>query len=430
MLMACDDFRNSDSAVSVMGHVSQQAGDAASEVERLSLAHFIINSRSLGVYLIAATILVCSIAWGSIATVILLPWFGIILTLCLAHWYLLQRFQLTESGLSADAPPLWLLFASVQIPGILFGLAIAGFGIRLSELNYSLIALIQLALCTAVMIDMAAIRRGFEAFAACILGPSILVYFVDSIEPGGGRLGTLALGLSCLFAVLTLVHNKLYRIMQANLVLTVEQRNLLRLLEDTNRNLHKDRALLATESRTDPLTNIANRRLLEETLSAEWNRCRRSNLPLSCVLVDIDYFKAYNDHFGHDGGDECLRLVARIMDANIRRAGDIVARYGGEEFMVLLPSTDLAGGHRVAIQLQGAMMEAKIPHPASSVAETVSISLGVSSLVPDADVLPAQLFKAADLALYEAKRRGRNRVELANQDTMDSARLAAQGLIG
>ncbi len=417
--------------VSVMDRDQPYVASISSEVERLSLGHFITNSRWLGGYLLAATLLVSVIAWGAVDRVSLISWIAAILALCLVHWKLHQRFQLHTGELKPNPPRLGFLWAGILLPAALFGVVVATFGPRLNSLSYNLIALIQLALCTAAMIDMAAARKGFLWFLAAVLGPGIIVHLAKSTDAGeGGYLNVLVLALISLFIMFSLVHNKLFRGLQANLVLAVEQRNLLKLLEDTNRSLYEDRAVLATESRTDALTGLANRRLLEESLGAEWNRCRRAKLPLSCVLLDIDNFKAYNDHFGHDGGDECLKQVARILAGTIRRAGDLVARYGGEEFMVLLPNTDLDGGRRVAEQLQAAVLGAEIPHPASNAAVVVSISLGVASLIPSAGMHSTQLFKAADLALYEAKRLGRNRVELAGQETMDSALLAVQGLIG
>ena len=430
--MSADSIINDsdNSTISVIDRDSRFVANAYDEVERLSLGHFVINSRDLGTYLLVASALVCLIAWESVSTGGLLAWWGMILVLSVFYRFCLQQFKTEENRLAADSPQTWVLYSSIVFLGLLFGSFVIIFAPQMSFATSSLIALVQFALCAVVMVDMAARRSCFLMFSIGVLGPPIIFQFISGLITGGGHQAILSLVLTVLLGVIILAHNKLFRFMQANLLLTVEQQNLLRLLEDTNKSLSEDREVLATESRTDALTGLANRRLLEESLGAEWNRCRRSHLHLSCVLLDIDHFKAYNDHFGHDGGDDCLKQVATVLADNIRRAGDLVARYGGEEFMVLLPSTDLDGGRKVAEQLHSAMLQAKIPHPASPVADVVSISLGVASYEPEGGMQPAELFKAADLALYEAKRQGRNRVALAGKETMDSARLAVQGLIG
>lgn len=417
-------------SVAVKSHDPRHGTSIAGEVQRLSLGHYILNLRGLGGYLSAASALTGYIAWGPVPATPTIVWLVLMVALSLFHWSVLRRYRIVDGVLQPKAPGHWLLFTSVQLPAVCFGTAIALFSLSLTELDFSLMALIQVSLCTVAMVDMAAIRRNFLWFAVAVLGPGIIVQAAIGLHTGAGRLSIPALILAGSGVVLGLVNNRLYRSIQANLLLVVEQRNLLMRLENANRSLYEDREVLATESRTDALTGLANRRLLEESLGGEWNRCRRADLPLSCVLLDIDYFKAYNDHFGHDGGDECLKQVAAILADQIRRAGDLVARYGGEEFMVLLPNTDLDGGCKVAEQLHSAVLQAQISHPVSSAATVVSISLGVASLVPAGGIQPEQLFKAADLALYEAKRQGRNRVVRANQETMDSAHLAVQGLIG
>jgi diguanylate cyclase (GGDEF)-like protein len=207
-----------------------------------------------------------------------------------------------------------------------------------------------------------------------------------------------------------------------------EQGARLRRLEELNRALSADRVALQAESRTDPLTGLANRRYLEEVLHSEWNRCRRSGAALSCLLIDIDYFKPYNDHYGHDGGDACLEQVASVLQNSSRRASDLVSRIGGEEFVVLLPETGADGATTVADMLKRAVSAAAIPHAQSPLGGHVTVSAGVATLVPDHDGTPAELLKAADLALYDAKRGGRNRIVMASLATFDLARMSVHGL--
>lgn len=159
---------------------------------------------------------------------------------------------------------------------------------------------------------------------------------------------------------------------------------------------------------TDGLTKVANRRQFDECLYQEWLRLKRDRLPLSLILCDVDYFKLYNDTYGHQAGDECLIQVARAIQHSVRRASDMVARYGGEEFVVLLPNTSEEGAKVVAQLIQSKIEDLQIPHKTSKVASTVTMSLGISTLVPSAEVSKESLIALADEALYEAKKNGRN----------------------
>jgi len=161
----------------------------------------------------------------------------------------------------------------------------------------------------------------------------------------------------------------------------------------------------------DGLTNLYNRRRLDELLNGEWNRCQRSKAPLSLIMIDIDYFKLFNDTYGHAMGDQCLRDVAWTLKDCLRRPGDIIARYGGEEFAVLLPNTDMDGAESMADKLRNEVESLKIPHSSSDVSENVTISLGVATAFTDFRLdSSADLLKTADSALYQSKKNGRNQV--------------------
>jgi len=172
---------------------------------------------------------------------------------------------------------------------------------------------------------------------------------------------------------------------------------------------YKDR--LEKIASEDVLTGLATRRRFEEVLQSEWRRCRRHEAPLSVAMMDIDYFKPYNDNYGHGAGDECLRKVGRALGKEVKRAADLVARYGGEEFVCVLPDTDLEGAMAFAHALRKAVLDLKIPHEHSQAANTVTMSIGISTFVPTEDREPFDLVRAADKKLYAAKRAGRNRVE-------------------
>ena len=160
---------------------------------------------------------------------------------------------------------------------------------------------------------------------------------------------------------------------------------------------------------TDALTGIANRRSFNEGFENEWRRCARSSTPLSVIMIDIDHFKLYNDAYGHQAGDACLQQVADTMLQCAGRSPDLLARYGGEEFVILLPQVDAAGAATVAERILASVRALAIPHRMSSAGDTVTVSLGVATLMPDQGADHEALVRCADNALYRAKKDGRNR---------------------
>jgi diguanylate cyclase (GGDEF)-like protein len=161
---------------------------------------------------------------------------------------------------------------------------------------------------------------------------------------------------------------------------------------------------------TDGLTGVANRRHFDAMLDQEWSRALRTRAPLSIIMVDVDFFKNYNDTFGHARGDECLQAVARALAEGAKRAGDVIARYGGEEFVLLLPSAHGEGLKTHADALRGRIEALAIAHPKPDGCSCVTASLGVASRVADRETRASDLLALADAALYQAKASGRNRV--------------------
>ena len=163
----------------------------------------------------------------------------------------------------------------------------------------------------------------------------------------------------------------------------------------------------------DGLTEIANRRRFDEFIDHEWRRGLRSSSPLSMIMIDIDFFKAFNDTYGHQHGDDCLRRVAGALNVGLHRPGDLAARYGGEEFAVVLAGANRAGAVVVAETLRAKVEALAIPHAGSRVSDRITISLGVGSTIPAPESAPSTLIAVADRALYQAKAAGRNRVTVA-----------------
>lgn len=161
----------------------------------------------------------------------------------------------------------------------------------------------------------------------------------------------------------------------------------------------------------DGLTGVGNRRHFDATLQAEWRHCARAGQPLSVILVDVDFFKRYNDHYGHQAGDTCLQSIASVLKARFTRSHDMVARYGGEEFVCILPDTPLEGAEKKANELEKAVRALGIAHEKSDAFGTVTISLGVAVAHPAKGENPADLVACADRQLYLAKRSGRGQVK-------------------
>jgi len=172
--------------------------------------------------------------------------------------------------------------------------------------------------------------------------------------------------------------------------------------------------LLEKLASLDPLTEIPNRRAFDTALERQWRQGKRTGMPLSLALVDIDHFKQFNDHYGHTQGDECLKQVANALIQNTKRQEDLVARFGGEEFVILLPNTDAVGALFRAEQYREAIEQLNIAHAVSSPRVIVTISIGVAAILPSSEFEPARLIQAADDALYHAKRQGKNQVCLGN----------------
>ncbi len=202
-------------------------------------------------------------------------------------------------------------------------------------------------------------------------------------------------------------------------------RSALRLKREIDQRKKRERELEALTrrleqlSQLDGLTGVANRRFFDEVLKKEWRRARRDASSLSLLMIDIDHFKAYNDHYGHIQGDSCLKSVVTAVKTALRRPADFLARYGGEEFAVILPDTTAEGARAIAEAVRDNLRRMGIEHAAPEASSddgpgAVTVSMGLSTMVPCAECGPDNLLHASDTALYKAKEGGRNRIEAAN----------------
>jgi diguanylate cyclase (GGDEF)-like protein len=208
--------------------------------------------------------------------------------------------------------------------------------------------------------------------------------------------------------ILVEIEPQVYRLLDVHQLLYAQaqiHQMTVQLLEEANEKLQR----LAT---LDGLTQVANRRLFDQYLHQEWSRLAREGKPLSLILCDIDYFKSYNDTYGHLAGDDCLQKIAHALGTGIKRPADLLARYGGEEFAVILPNTEDSGAIAVAENIREQVNKLQIPHAGSQVNPLVTLSLGIATMIPNVNQVPAELVSKADRALYQAKAQGRDRAIL------------------
>ncbi|MGB5632750.1 MAG: diguanylate cyclase [Waterburya sp.] len=204
------------------------------------------------------------------------------------------------------------------------------------------------------------------------------------------------------------IHQSEIRLQQVNQELTQQIKNRTSELEYRNQELKK----LFLRATTDKVTGIANRYRLEDFMQREWGNAIRHQISVSVIMIDIDRFKLYNDTYGHQAGDRCLRQVAQTINNSVRRSKDLVARYGGEEFIVVLSDISLDGAITVAENISFQVKALSIPHATAEISDYVTISLGVAHTIPSINSQADRLILAADKALYLAKQKGRDRVEI------------------
>jgi len=332
----------------------------------------------------------------------ILIWVLMVLTTVVSRIVLSYRFfKVSESPFDAEYwKNAYLLLALVS--GIVWGLSAF---LIFPAGNFALISLFVLvitSLSASTTISHSSIQFGPAVWA----GPAILLYAVRCAWEGGETENTIA------FLIIVYLVTIIYYSFSHNRTITsaisLKFENL-ELLEE----VRKTNEILRRVSAVDGLTGLANRYSFEEFMEREWRRAIRDQKPLSLIMADIDHFKAYNDTYGHQGGDDCLKKVAWVIAEAVKRPADLAARYGGEEFMAVLPDTDLNGALEIADTLRRGVEALGIPHEHSSTAGVVTISIGVASLIPEQGMSSSHLVKLVDMALYSAKHAGRNMVRAA-----------------
>ncbi|MFM7066250.1 MAG: diguanylate cyclase [Gammaproteobacteria bacterium] len=234
----------------------------------------------------------------------------------------------------------------------------------------------------------------------------LLALYLEQLDHGHPHSFTLTVGATAAGLLLLLRQSVLQR--RRDSLVARQRQELERKVAERTAELAAAKSRLELLASEDALTGLPNRRAFDDALATAWSSCARARQPLSIALLDIDHFKAYNDHFGHPQGDSCLREVARVLQRVVRRRTDLVARYGGEEFLLLMPQTDAEGALLFAERVREAIEARGLAHAPGLPRPVVTVSIGVVTTAPDPVSMPEALFFAADAALYEAKAEGRN----------------------
>ncbi|GHD39337.1 diguanylate cyclase domain-containing protein [Halioglobus pacificus] len=347
----------------------------------------------------------------------LLLWGAAVLIMLLLRSLFMSNALVERSFNSSPKAVYWQLVIGSALTGLVWSSAYVYSALNL-PVTIQYVMLLLIVLITAISLAVTVtIREHFLAYLFTALWPIAwwsLVHYRD--EPYNLTIG-LVLLVVC--ALLMMVSNWIYRSFRNMIALNWEREamsrelgDLTNSLRDRNRQLQDARRQLTDLANIDELTGLGNRRLVNKVLQEEINRARRAGSELSLILIDVDYFKNYNDSLGHSAGDTVLQELSDLMQRATSRAGEVVARYGGEEFIIISPNSSPAAAMRTASRLQSLVLDERIPHPNSEVSDYITISQGVVTVTPDGELQPGELINRADEALYEAKGAGRNTISV------------------
>jgi diguanylate cyclase (GGDEF)-like protein len=289
----------------------------------------------------------------------------------------------------------FVLFSAVL--GLTYSLGFSFIFTQLALIHQIYLLCLIATLVPAGLVSFASDRYSFYAYFYSLCVP-LLLYILLMAKSPYISIGICAIAFMVISRQLFLWNHE---VIKNSIELKLKNEELLKSLQQTNIRLQQQNII-------DDLTKIPNRRHFDEILEKEWLRAKRIRTSLALLMIDIDFFKQYNDTFGHLKGDECLKQIATVLSNNLNRPGDFVARYGGEEFCILVPDTDMDGAITFAEVVHSAIIELKIDNPGSEVSKYLTISIGIAAIVPKHDDSYMDLIYTSDKALYKAKNDGRN----------------------
>ncbi len=350
---------------------------------------------------------------GHISLAVLFVWAGVSLTVLVLRKSWLKSLNLRGMTDYELTRTFYKMMAGTITTGLLWSIPYVMIASEV-PLATQYICLMTIFLLTSISLGTASIvREHYVVDVASALYPIFWFYFLNywTYEHNIVLGIMLMLGGTALIVRSSTVYHNYRRMIESNWrneTLFAELSGISETLRTRNEELEDARKIQTVLANSDELTGLFNRRFFNRTLSSEWRRARRSGAPVSCIMLDVDFFKPYNDNYGHPAGDVCLQLISKCLQEAVNRAGDILARYGGEEFVVLMPGITSDEALAVASRIAERIELEEIPHEYSSVSEFVTVSQGIASCRPNDDTDGSYLINLADEALYEAKEKGRN----------------------
>lgn len=341
-------------------------------------------------------------------------WWAIFVAITLYRTWNTRRFCKVYNNDQVNDFRLWYnrFYVTTVMAGIGWGAGGFIIGTPLDALSQVFIFIVLIGVGAAAIPLLGVMQRVMLCFQAV----STIPYAIYISIMLGDR-GTILLYMFVLYAIGVVAS---MRRMDLNLTesmkLQYENSQMVSTLSESNQQLQNANEKLETLTLEDALTELHNRRYFEMQLEFEWKRESREKKILTLMVIDIDYFKLYNDTYGHAEGDVCLKNVAHVLQSSLHRSSDVIARIGGEEFVVMLPNIDVDGAVTLANQMQQKLHDAEFTHATSPLGDNVTVSIGIASVLPDDNATALGLFKAADKALYKAKAKGRNQVVIGEMD--------------
>lgn len=367
----------------------------------------------------APTVIPINIVIASILAVILsyavppreiYTWLGIMVFVCVLRFahvkYVLHQQRFTE------------LTRKLQLEFILFALLTSGVWLSVFMLFYDVVEGDYLmfivfslgGMSVGAVASMASSPWSFFAFVSPIVLVPMIVFALRDDTVGYAMAGMMLI----YYFSISSTYYQSYKLVRESIGLQLDKDALIQHLKISNQHLEIANEKIMLLSHTDDLTQVANRRSLDLTLKKEWGRAVRSYLPISFMMIDIDFFKQYNDTYGHQQGDVCLQQIAAALKTVTKRPGDFVARYGGEEFAVILPDSHIQGAQELMNEFQAKVHDLHIPAANKTVSAFITVSIGIATMIPTPSDDMNHLISAADAALYAAKNKGRNCTVLDN----------------
>ena len=336
-------------------------------------------------------------------------WWALFLLILYYRYHLVTEFFQTDISLEFSEKWLDRFTLRTFLSGLAWGLGGIFLGSQLEPVDQVFILLILIGVSGGAIPLVGINQKTMLAFQIPTVFPYML-WVAWLLQDKGVLLVMIAI---LYLASTVLAMRRLEKSVTENLVMKY-------LLEQKTEELQDENSKLEHMTMIDSLTQIYNRRYFETQFDREWKKAQRESQCLSLLVIDIDYFKLYNDTYGHAEGDECLKRVTRQLSSAIQRPADFIARLGGEEFVVLLPGIDVDGAQTVAQSMQKNLSQAKCVHATSPIDDCVTVSMGLAMAFPEPGVSSLMLFQAADKALYQAKNRGRNQIVIGEVEIMDS----------